>query len=217
MLGLPATAGRSRPTPRRGMRAAAKVVRLAICSVGAEASALDAPDHTYAGRQCAIQAVRQPFRRMNDVLRTLTTADCPAARPHGSWINFHRRRSRPASRAIESRNRQSVSRVRRKLLKAEVRWWPRAELFRASWKSASIGYLLLDLDHSSSCQRTDRRGDQPPPMVMSSQPIGVVWARSPGRSSTVVVGDSTIAGPSIACPEASASSSNTGTDCQSPR
>src|ERR1700737_1356691 len=33
--------------------------------------------------------------------------------------------------------------------------------------------------------------------AMSSQPCGVTVARSPGRSSTVVVADSTIAGPAI--------------------
>src|SRR6516164_7159073 len=45
---------------------------------------------------------------------------------------------------------------------------------------------------------------------MSSQPSEVTVARSPGRNSTVVIADSTIAGPAIVCPEARASKSQTG-------
>jgi hypothetical protein len=37
---------------------------------------------------------------------------------------------------------------------------------------------------------------------MSSQPRGVVTARSPGRGGIVVIADSTMAGPSIVCPGA---------------
>ena len=46
--------------------------------------------------------------------------------------------------------------------------------------------------------------------LMSSQPSGVTAAVSPGRSSTVVISLSTIAGPAIAWPGASASKPQTG-------
>src|SRR5271170_471299 len=46
--------------------------------------------------------------------------------------------------------------------------------------------------------------------LISSQPSGVTVARSSGRSSTVVIADSTIAGPWIACAGAKLSKSHTG-------
>ena len=46
---------------------------------------------------------------------------------------------------------------------------------------------------------------------ISSHPFGVTVARFPGRNSTVVMADSTIAGPAIAWPGAISSNSNTGT------
>ena len=49
--------------------------------------------------------------------------------------------------------------------------------------------------------------DQARPTAISSQPNGVVVAVSPARSSTVVVPDSTIAGPAMRCSAASASKS----------
>ena len=45
----------------------------------------------------------------------------------------------------------------------------------------------------------------PPATLMSSQPCGVTVAASPGRSSTVVIADSMIAGPAMVCAGASAS------------
>jgi len=61
------------------------------------------------------------------------------------------------------------------------------------------------------------RTDQGTAIRTSSQPCVVARARSPGRSSTVVVADSTIAGPAIACPGASPSKSSTTASVQPPR
>src|SRR5262245_10120972 len=52
-----------------------------------------------------------------------------------------------------------------------------------------------------------RRVDQPLAILMSSQPSGVVHARSPGRSRTDVVAASISAGPSISWPAARSANS----------
>ena len=77
-------------------------------------------------------------------------------------------------------------------------FWPSGQ-----WIPACAGMTSMavdgsvDLSHASS----------PLSISMSSQRNGVVQARSPARSTTVVVSDSTMAGPAICWPGVSASKS----------